>query len=298
MIHSTRSLISVPKELECFAKGFQQKLEEGVFLGNLSEQRESLARGELQRVRCSAKALYFSKESLEPTMEALDLAKRAMQDFFALAFNHLKQKGERYPLAGYNKCLGLAVVPRTRLVLIALSQDREPEKDRPLREKLCKLIFAVNQWSKWIFELVRVPTQSEYLLLRTISMRAPHHAPMEWVEPRTRCCEPALMAALCKVGRFKRFAAAEAGIITFGCTLWASPKGNEAVSGFEGIQRNFKHVTKKPIEVKLNAHEAGWVDEWDPCSEHCLIYRRAMLAIGAAGGPATSFTEPRGDFFM
>lgn len=290
------NLIQFPIDLGLFAHSFEEKIKTGLLLGSASEQMTPIVQGELKRVRTVAKTLYLSMSPTKP--EAIDETKRAAAHFFSLADRQLVQSGAKYPLAGKNKCLGMAVVPNTKLVLMAISQDKSPENDIELRQNMMKLIASVNNISKkWVFELVRVPTQSEYLILRTLSMRTPHQAPKEWIEPQSRCVEVGLMVALCKAGRFKRFNPEDIGVVAMGGTLWDSPKGNIPVAAFGGkFERNFKYVSTESINVELEGDKIGWIDVWDPCSQHCAIYKNAMLAVSAAGGPATCFTEPRAEY--
>lgn len=244
----------------------------------------------MQSVLTVAKYIYSNEDlSFEPTEAAQQLTLRAAQTFFTLAYQIIHQNGRQFPLAGRNKCLGMAVVPHTSLVLMAVSQDKIPETDVQLRRNMMILISAVNKLTKeWVFELVRVPTPEEY---NTI----PKLAPLEKIEPRPRCVEPALAVGLCKAGRFKKFNPEECAVIPFGGTLWAASTGNEAALHFEGAERNLKYVTAGPLKVELHDGKSGWIDVWNPCGIHCAKYRKAMLAIGAAGGPGSSFPNPRGE---
>jgi len=152
--------------------------------------------------------------------------------------------------------------------------------------------------NNWVFELACIPTKSQYMMPRTLFMRTIHPAPNERVKPHTRCVEVALMVALCKIGRHVKFTPEDTGVMAFGGTLWSSPwclTNSAATPHFEGAPRNIKYTTQNPISVDLGHGKKGWIDIWDPCQGHCKIYRQEMLAIGASGGPATSFAEPRSE---
>jgi hypothetical protein len=293
-----RSPLIVPIELERFANSFSYKHAQGLFLGNVSHERESSQRSQFSRTRRMARSLLeMGLSMLEPTQPALNRTEQAAIDFFTLSFKFLNKNNMIFPLADHNKCLGMVVVPTTNLVMIAISQDKEPQKDAFLRQQMVDLLNKLNTITKaWTFELACIPTKSQYLMPRTLLMRTPHVAPQEWVNPHTRCVEVALMVALCKAGRHLTFTSADTGIMTYGGTLWASRQGSESIPRFEGKVRNIKYVSKAPVEIRLTDSISGWLDVWDPCGEHCKIYKYEMLAIGSAGGPATSFTEPRSEW--
>lgn len=292
--------LHVPGSLTRFASGFHCKHIRGEFLGSRCEQRPVIVKAELKRVRCSARhILTFSELPLQQNRSAVERTKHAARDFFRTVHCCLSASKKQFPLAGKNKCFGAAVVPRTNLVLIAVSQDRVPEKDVKLRKQLAELITEVNTlMDRWVFELVCVPTREEYLILRTLRMRSPRCSTAEEINPHTRCIEVALMVALCKAGRFKRFKPEEVGIMAFGGTLWTDKNGNTAVKGFAGAARNRKYCKQQPFVFRLLNNVPACLDIWEPCGQHCSIYYEDMLAISAAGGPATNFTEPRSQLFF
>ena len=294
-----RSPLVVPKEHECFASPFKKKNELGFFLGALSSERPSNARAQFSRTRCMAISVFHNGISaLEPTKSALDRTKLAAKHFFSLSYTLLSETDQLFPLSSRNKCLGMVAVPNSKLVILAISQDKIPKSDDALRLNMVRFLEQLNKRTdEWIFELACIPTKSQYLMPRTFLMRTPHQAPQESVEPHTRCVEVALMAALNKVGRFLSFTASDTGIIAFGGTLWASEEESLAIPSFGNVERNKKYTSQKPLEVIFPDATKGWVDIWDPCSGHCAIYKYEMLAIGASGGPATSFTEPRSENF-
>ena len=293
-----RSPFIVPLELERFVKPFKTKLAEGLFFEEEPHGAPSQVRAALKNVRMSGKwLLLHSGISLKPSEGTLEKTRETARVFFSLTYEYLLEKNEIFPLAGRNKCLGMAVVPKTKLVLIALSQDRFPKNDKQLRDKLLILIDGVNKLTKrWVFELVRLPTPAEYILLRTLTMRSPHQPPDEWVSPPTRCVEVALMVALCKVGRFFSMLPKEIGAVAFGATLWNSPKGTQAVVNFNGAVRNMKHTKQDPIEVLLPDDKIGYLDVWEPCPTHCARYEDAMRSLSVAGGLSSSFIEPRAEY--
>ena len=192
----------------------------------------------------------------------------------------------------------MVAVPNTKLAIIAISQDKDPSKDERLRHDMVVFLRQLNRTSKeWRFELACIPTKAQYLMPRTLSMRVPHPAPEASVKPHTRCVEVALMAALCKAGRTINFTAIDTGIIAFGGTLWASQAGGaDAIPHFEGVtKRNDKYIERPALEVELSPSMRGWVDIWEPCPDHCKIYKYEMLAIGSSGGFSGSFYEPRSE---
>ncbi len=295
---TSRSPLIVPKEHEKFAKSFNDKYAQGLFLGATSSENKSNQRAQFNRTRCLAKVeLSKGISALEPTQHALERTQRAAKDFFSLSYQFLDKNDLPFPLAGLNKCLGMVAIPSSKVVMIAISQDKDPRKDEALRKNMIELLDQLNQTTNdWIFELACIPTKAQYLMPRTLFMRFPHQASQEIVKPHTRCVEVALMAALCKARRCLTFTSADTGTIAFGGTLWASSDNSEAIPHFEGATRNIKYRIKKPLEVKLTDAISGWIDLWEPCPEHCKIYKYEMLAIGAAGGCATSFTEPRSEW--
>lgn len=292
--------LHVPGSLTRFASGFHSKQLRGELLGSRCEQSADIVKSELKRVRCSARhILTVSELPLQQSKSAIEKTKDAVRDFFRTVYCHLSNSKNQFPLAGKNKCFGAAVVPRTNLVLIAVSQDRVPKKDVKLRKQLAGLITEINTLTdRWTFELVCVPTKEEYLILRTLRMRSPRCSTAEEINPHTRCVEVALMVALCKTGRFRHFKPEDVGIMAFGGTLWTDKNGNTAVEGFAGAARNRKYCKQQPFTFRLHNNAAACLDIWEPCGQHCSIYYQDILAISAAGGPATNFTEPRSQLFF
>jgi hypothetical protein len=296
--HSERSPFDVPIQYERFAQSFAAKNNEGLFLGRTPPVSKTNRRQYSQICRVAKSEFLKGADILEPTTEALERTKHAAQDFFSLSYKWLDKQNIPFPLAGRNKCLGMVAVPTTNLVMIAISQDKNPTNDDLLRKKMVIFLNQLNETSKnWKFELACIPTKAQYLMPRTISMRTPRAASESSVKPHTRCVEVALMAALCKAGRTRNFTSADTGIIAFGGTLWANSKGSEAIAHFnvEGLARNIKYIKQDPLEVVITESLSGWIDIWEPCPEHCKIYKYEMLAIGASGGFSSSFFEPRSE---
>ncbi len=296
---SPRSPFIVPIQLEPFAESFRAKNAEGDFLGRAPLTDNAHHRRQYGQIRRVAR-FNFSQgvEALEPSPEALERTQEAAKAFFQLSYLLLEHQKSLFPLAGRNKCLGMVAVPNTKLAIIAISQDKDPSKDERLRHDMVVFLRQLNRTSKeWIFELACIPTKAQYLMPRTLSMRAPHPAPDASVKPHTRCVEVALMAALCKAGRTINFTATDTGIIAFGGTLWASQAvGKVAIPHFEGMtKRNDKYLERPALEVELSSSMKGWVDIWEPCPDHCKIYKYEMLAIGSSGGFSGSFFEPRSE---
>jgi hypothetical protein len=295
-----RSPMLVPLLLEPFASSFSAKELNGEFLGATSPSNQTNQRKQFSQIRSLAKVNYqhhlIGKTSLDPSPHALERTRQAAKDFFCLSYQLLELEGGEFPLAGRNKCLGMVAVPTTKVVIIAVSQDKQPSKDELLRNNMVEFLKKLNKNSNnWVFELACIPTKAQYLLPRTLSVRKPQAAHPESVKPHTRCVEVALMAALCKAGRTLKFTSEDTGIIAFGGTLWGSKDGNDAIPHFGKIDRNTKHNEPNPLEVELAPNLIGYIDVWKPCKEHCAIYKYEMLAIGASGGGSSSFFEPRSE---
>ncbi len=295
----------VPLEHQLFARRFEEKIKDGTFLGEPSNLERSIEVEQFKRVRRMSLFHYNQGAThLEPSKSALQRTEKAAQCFFQLAHQELTENQKQFPLANYNKCLGMVALPKKELVILAISQDKKPEQDKALRAEMVSFLEKINLLSKkaqlgWTFALAQIPTPSEYLMPRTLSKDNQFPASKEQIEPHTRCIEVALMVALNKMGRFGAVNPADLGVLALGGSLWANPKNNsdeinhsDAINHFEGTKRNVKYVIKDPIEVKLNNDQSGWVDIWEPCECHCAIYRHQMAAIAASGGPATSFAEP------
>ena len=306
---SRESPFKISSQLSLFTDRFNPKNDNGEFLGETSEQRDSLQYCQFIQTSSMARSKFEFEEkgalvhgrpvqSLEPTPHAIARTKRAVSDFFSLAYHVLDKNNEQFPLAGKNKCLGIVAVPESKLVMIAISQDKNPAADDALRSQMVDLLDRINheESNTWVFELACIPTKSQYMMPRTLFMRTIHPAPEEWVKPHTRCVEVALMVALNKIRR--NITPENASVMAFGGTLWAIPwrlENSAAAPHFEGAKRNITYVTQPSISVDLGHGVKGWVDIWDPCKVHCAIYKDRMNAIGASGGPATSFTEPRSE---
>ena len=280
----------VPMRYKLYAQSFTKKNKDGLFLGR-TPPTNGINRCQQYAQICQVANNLFLRgpEALEPTSQALERTKNAAKDFFLLSYHLLNERKMQFPLAGRNKCLGMVVVPGSKLVSIAISQDKNPTNDELLRTTMVAFLEELNRTTEqWIFELACIPTKAQYLMPRTISMRTPQAASELSVKPQTRCVEVALMAALCKAGRTKKFTSADTGLIAFGGTLWASSDSDCSTVvpyfGVEGLERNTKYTTQKPLEVVITESLSGWIDIWDPCPEHCKVYKYEMLAIGAAGG--------------
>lgn len=290
------SPLNLPLKWHRFGTSFDAKIREGLVLGAPSTVSPTVEGAQLARMRCAARHVLSQEVLLHPTDAALQRTKLAARAFFRIAYQHVQDTKENFPLFERNKCLGMVAIPRSKLVLVAVSQDKDPIQDIELRKKMVEFLQQMTSKStKWVFELVRLPTPSAYVFLRTFQMRSPHRAPKELVEPHTRCVEVALAVALCKVGRFHKFAPSEAAVVPFGGAMWMSIDGQEAKKGFGGISRNSKYLSQPALDVTLSDSEMGYVDIWDPCKVHCRIFMRDLLAMGAAGGPGTSFIEPRAE---
>jgi len=297
--------IKISPRLSLFTDRFNTKNEVGEFLGETSNERDSLQYCQFIRTSSMARSKFEFEEkgtlvhgrptqSLQPSHAALVRTERAAIAFFSLAYHMLDKNNEQFPLAGKNKCLGMVAVPNSKLVMIAISQDKKPEKDIILRRQMVDLLDRMNQENTdREFELVCIPTKSQYMMPRTLFMRTTHPAPEEWIKPHTRCVEVALMVALCKIR--DGITVDNAGVMALGSTLWKNAHSSDAVEHFGTMERNTKHEKETTILVPLENGETAHLAEWYPCDNHCLKYRKQMNAIAASGGPATSFTEPRSE---
>ena len=291
--------LNLPYSLHQFGGPFTKS---NHLLGRASEQSPTTIKQDLAKVRMRARHLFTSDSTVfEPTDLAVSKTKQAASDFFSYASNQLVGSSTRFPLAGLNKCLGFAVVPGTKLVEIALSMDRAPDKDRDTRHNLYTLIQDINSAQKtWTFELVNIPTKEEFVLVRSLDIQTPQTADSTTVEPRSRCVEVALMVALCKAGRFKHFRPQDVAMMAFGGTLWKEqdPVLSHPMPGFHGetdCKRNSKYISEV-VPVRLANGSEGFIDVWAPCEEHCKKYLKHMQSILASGGPATNLTDPRADY--
>lgn len=307
-VRGASSPINVPKRYASFAFSFQKKLEDGELLGEDSPFRHSQQYCQFIQTRAMAKANLqkFNERPVTPNPKVMQSTIEAMKDFFRLSYVHLDHSNQVFPLANCNKCLGFSIVPGTSLVILAISQDKIPKKDEPLRRNMVEHLDQLNRLSaiwynekrisrRWSFELAKIPTREQYLLPRTLSMRVPHHATNEWVAPRTRCVEIALSTALCKAQRTQAFAIDDVFFLTVGGVIWADETEALSLPHFDTKKRNLTYRSSAPIEVILSDSKIGYVDVWDPCQEHCQIYMNEMLAVASAGGGSTSYTEPRAE---
>lgn len=294
----------VPLEHQLFACRFEEKIKNRTFLGGRSNLERSAEVEQFRRTRRMS-LFHFNQgiDHLKPRKSALQRTEKAVKCFFQLAHQVLTENKQIFPLANHNKCLGMVALPERNLVILAISQNKNPEQDKALRTEMVSLIEKINllleqnkskKKPEWVFSLAHIPTLSQYLIPRTLSKDNQFPASKEQIEPHTRCVEVALMVALNKMGRFETFKPSDIGILALGGALWASNSkdNSHAINYFEGETRNIKYVTKDPIEVKLNNERTAWVDIWEPCECHCKIYQHQMTAIAASGGPATSFAEP------
>lgn len=235
-------------------------------------------------------SLLFQQELEPPSSEAIEKTEEAVRQFCQHACRICYGQGKAFPLAGRNKCLGVAVVPNKRLVLLAVSQDKNPETDLGLRKEMLELIKIINQQSQyWKFELASIPTKEEYILVRSIGIRTDRRAHEEEIEPRSRCVEVSLSIALYKTGRFNRFDARDVYMLSLGCGgLWASDNGKTpVVECWKSDERNTKYMTKPPLALKLEINHEEipcCIDIWDPCESHCKKFAKAMRALSVAGG--------------
>ncbi len=303
---------SVPSVFNHFANMLNTYSEPDRFQGRDSVVSGKDTKSEFQQVRGMAKHILHEGGDLAPNQQAIERTERAAQTFFQLAYGLISPQTP-YPLKNKNKCVGFLAIPQSKLVLIAISEDRDPSKDIDMRKSMCHFISQINQLSKaYVFELVVTPTREQYLLLRTLSFFTSKEAPdtssreamvskkvaIDLIEPRTRCAEVALAVAACKIGRSKTLKLSELGMVQFGSGLWEMlDKKDIKVLGFEAAKRNTQYIKRPPLifSVGDDKHKEVALDRWDPCENHCALFLNELRALAAAGSSATTFSEPRSE---
>ncbi len=300
--------LKISERYKNFVRSFEKKSQQGELLGEISPYRNSNQYCQFNQTRLMAKhqlnQMLVQPYTPDPKISARTF--QAMKDFFMLSHAYLTEYGGQFPLANRNKCLGFSVVPGRSLVIIAISQDKDPNTDVDLRQNMALHLVHLNslalEWleqkrlsCRWQFELARIPTQEQYLLPRTLSMRSPHWAHKESVLPRTRCVEVALSVAMCKAQRTCVFSLKDIFFLTVGGVIWGDITKAVPVEHFETKKRNLSYSSQAPIAIPLSNSTTAYIDVWDPCDEHCKIYMNEMLAVASAGGQATSYSEPRSE---
>lgn len=294
----SRNPFKMPAPLLRFSKSYQNAQTDFSQLRS-SEQNPQVMRQELRQVRAMAKVIYAQGPRLA-SFKALERTENAAKFFFAQAY-HLVSSGamKAYPLEGLNKCIAFFALPKSKLVFVAISEDKLPTKDVEVRQALLRMMTLLNtHTAPYRFELVARPTKEQYLLLRTLNMRHDGVATREIVEPRFRCSEVALMIAACKIGRFKPLTLDDIGVIPFGSGLWHAQMGDEPIQGFSASFRNMKYKKKKPLKIPIGIDSHAYLDVWEACPEHCAKFYHQMRAISASGTSATTFNEPRAESFI
>ena len=156
--------ITMPEKWSRFKSRFQQKNNDGELLGYEPVSWSSTVCCQLVTVRMMSKHTLFASPITEPSAKSLQRTKEAAVAFYSSAYQQLEASGEIFPLAGQNKCLGMVAVPRSRLVMIAISQDSDPDQDILLRIQMVKLLEQINQrGGPWTYELASIPTKAQYL---------------------------------------------------------------------------------------------------------------------------------------
>tara|TARA_R110002110_G_scaffold166602_1_gene367232 strand:+ start:20722 stop:21774 length:1053 start_codon:yes stop_codon:yes gene_type:complete len=322
---SSRAVIGLPKEVNAHEDPRKFSVPAlftpfAIFLKNHSEPdrfqgRESLiseqdSKREFKQVRAMAKYILHESEVLEPSQEAVKRSEHAAKIFYQKAFNLITAQ-KPYPLKNHNKCIGFLAIPKSKLVLIAISEDREPLKDIELRKSLCELIQRINQESNTcVFELVVTPTREQYMLLRTLSFFTSKESPdtslkkamvskkeaIDMLTPRTRCAEVALAVAACKIGRSKPLKPSQLGMALFGAGLWeVVEKRDIKFLGFEASKRNKQYIKSPPLTFYIEDKRKVALDRWDPCENHCALFLNELRALAASGTSSTTFSEPRSE---
>ena len=99
-------------------------------LGRPPQQPLPIVKQELKRVRMSAKYLYHSGDDLEAGSQAKENIRNIIIFFFETVETFISTE-RPHPLAKVNKCMGMAAIPNSLLVLVAISEDAQ--NDEPLR---------------------------------------------------------------------------------------------------------------------------------------------------------------------
>jgi len=178
--------LNVPSILHSFSRLFENRLKiapsdahENAFLG-VSSHNPQESKSRLKGVFSMAKFLYQQEgieNQVEPSQKARFRTQKAAVKFYQLAYRYInKSKDEgNFPLYGKNKCIGFVSIPRSKIVIIAISQDRVPDKDIELRLNMVKLIQAINSSnSTYQYRLACLPTKEQYFLLRALSAPISH----------------------------------------------------------------------------------------------------------------------------
>ena len=155
-----RSRFSVPNFLQPFANEVDYRLDippsddhEKAFHGrrDVLFAKPSLSKQRIANAFRVAKHYYEQEDSdalLTPSEEARTRTKQAATRFFENAYQVLKGTDQNFPLYQGNKCIGFVAIPNSKLVVIAVSQDRVPEKDATLRKDMIDLIARINEREK------------------------------------------------------------------------------------------------------------------------------------------------------
>lgn len=266
------------------------------FLGRLPKD-SARAKYDFKFTYHKAANILKEKTDLTPSPSAIQRSQQAAQFFFEKIHAFCQKNHIEFPLKDLNKCIGFLAVPKSRLVLVALSQDRLPENDEQIRKSLIHCLEGINlEDPSQVFELVKTPTKEQYLMVRALSAWTTMiQPPKELIEPRTRCVEVALAVACNKLGRTRKLCAQDLSIQAFGTGLWGSAKDAQPVKGFQAMVRNQKYLYQEALPVELGNGQKGWIDPWKPCPEHCKKFLPAIRALSLSGGQGSSYLEPRSD---
>lgn len=176
---NTLRAFSVPSRLSHLASLVEQRLNiepsdehEKAFFGEGSVNPHEEKRV-LSSIYHQARQAYYavdSEQALMPSSEARMRTKAAAVEFYRLAYE-MTGVGEKFPLFGKNKCIGFVAIPNSKLVVVAVSQDRVPANDVSLRRVMVELMDRMNKESSnpYVFQLAALPTQEQYLIFRALS---------------------------------------------------------------------------------------------------------------------------------
>ncbi len=176
--------LNVPSLFHYFADLFSHRLQvepspehEEAFLGIEPDDPQD-AKSRLKGVFSMAKYFYVQEnvdQKFAPDLSARNRTKKAAAKFYQLAYSVKSESDENFPLYNKNKCIGFVSIPNSKIVIVAISQDRVPCNDISLRQEMAELIQNINNRNgTYQYCLARLPTKEQYFLLRALSAPISH----------------------------------------------------------------------------------------------------------------------------
>lgn len=176
--------LNVPSLFHSFSDLFNHRLQiepssghEEAFLG-IEPHDPQDAKVRLKGVFSMAKYFYEQEnvdQKFAPDLFARNRTKKAAAKFYQLAYGIISERDKNFPLYGKNKCIGFVSIPNSKIVIVAISQDRMPRKDVQLRQEMAELIQNINNSDgTYQYCLARLPTKEQYFLLRALSAPISH----------------------------------------------------------------------------------------------------------------------------